>query len=208
RTSELIADILEQNNIEVHRNIGHTGVVGIINGAQAGPSIALRADMDALPMDETAGKSYCSTIAGQAHTCGHDGHSTMLLAAALYLQQNRPARGRIVLIFQPAEETGEGALKMMEEGLLEKFPFEQIYGCHNMPLLGFGKVGMRVGATLSSYADYNIDIDGQGSHAGSQHNSIDPIQVAARMTVELSSLVGRYVEPKQSATVAVGTINA
>jgi len=208
KTAALIADKLEQNGIEVHRNIGHTGVVGIINGELDGPSIALRADMDALPMDEESDKSYRSTVAGQSHTCGHDGHATMLLAASLYLAKNKPKRGRIVLIFQPAEETGEGALKMMEDGLLDKFPFEEIYGCHNMPLLGIGRAGMTAGPTLSSYADFDIEINGLGSHAGSQYSSIDPIQVAARLVTELSSLVSRYIDSKESATVAVGTINS
>ncbi|PHR90969.1 MAG: amidohydrolase [Robiginitomaculum sp.] len=209
KTSELVAGILSSHGIEVHRNIGGTGLVGIITAETDGPTIALRADMDALPMQEqTTGLAYTSTISGQSHSCGHDGHTTMLLGAALYLAKNPPKSGKVVLIFQPAEETGEGAPRMIEDGLFERFPCDEIYGCHNMPLIDKGKAGMRVGPTLSSYVDLEIDIVGKGGHAAAPHTVDDPLQVAARLVTELSSLVGRYVDPSQTATVGIGLLQA
>ena len=207
-TSDYIAEILTGLGIEVHRGIGGTGLVGVIEGAAAGKSIALRADMDALPMQEQTDVEYKSEIDGQSHSCGHDGHSVMLLGAAAYLATNKPKSGRVILIFQPAEELGTGAPRMIEDGLFERFPFEEIYGCHNMPLIEKGKIGMRVGGTLSSYVDMAIDIVGKGGHGAAPHTVNDPLQVAARLVTEFSSFVGRYVNPAHTATIGIGILKA
>jgi len=208
KTSDFVAKILTDHGIEVHRNIGGTGLVGVIKGEEPGRTIALRADMDALPMQELTDVDYKSEIDGQSHSCGHDGHTTMLLGASAYLAQNKPKAGSVVLIFQPAEELGEGAPRMIEDGLFDRFPCEEIYGCHNMPLIEKGKIGMRVGPTLSSYVDMKIDIIGMGGHAAAPHTVNDPLQVAARLATELSSLVGRYVNPAHAATIGIGMLNA
>lgn len=207
-TSDLVASILADNDIELHRGIGGTGLVGIIRSGKEGPTIALRADMDALPMDDMSGTEHKSCHAGKSHACGHDGHTTMLLGASLYLAKNKPATGNVVLIFQPAEEVGLGAPKMIEDGLFDRFPCDEIYGCHNMPLIEKGKVGMRVGPTLSSYADLKIDVNGVGGHAAAPHTVTDPLQVAARLVTEISSLVGRHINPAEAATVGIGMLNA
>lgn len=207
-TSNYVANILADNDIELHRGIGGTGLVGIIRSGKEGPTIALRADMDALPMDDLSGKEHQSCHSGKSHACGHDGHTTMLLGASLYLAKNKPATGNVVLIFQPAEEIGLGAPKMIEDGLFERFPCDEIYGCHNMPLIEKGKAGMRVGPTLSSYADLKIDITGIGGHAAAPHTVTDPLQAAARLVTEISSLVGRYINPAEAATVGIGILKA
>jgi amidohydrolase len=208
RTSAFIAEKLASFGVTVHRGIGVTGVVGVIEGLADGPSIGLRADMDALPMIEETGAPYSSTFPGKFHGCGHDGHTVMLLGAAQYLAANRPARGRVHLIFQPAEEVILGAPRMIEEGLFERFPCSEIYALHTMPLLPEGTAAVRAGATLSAGATFTITVDGVGGHGAAPHTTIDPLQVAARIAVEISSIVGRYVDPAEAAIITVGQLSA
>jgi amidohydrolase len=208
RTSSFVARQLEDWGIEVHRGLGGTGVVGVIRSDAPGPSIGLRADMDALPMQEGTSLPYRSKTDGAFHGCGHDGHTTMLLGAAQYLAQKRPRSGTVHLIFQPAEENTQGAERMLAEGLFERFPCDEIYGFHNMPLLEPGTAGVRTGATLSSVADYEITVGGIGGHGAAPHTTVDPLQTAARLAIEISSIVGRYVDPMQAAVITVGELQA
>ncbi|MCD9029184.1 amidohydrolase, partial [Luteimonas sp. BDR2-5] len=152
RTSALVAEVLESLGLDVHRGLGGTGVVAVIDSGRPGLSIGLRADMDALPMQEHSDADYRSQRDGTAHTCGHDGHTSALLGTATYLVRHPPASGRVVLIFQPAEEGGRGAIRMAGDGLFARFPCDEVYAFHNMPLLGRGKASVRSGATLQSLA--------------------------------------------------------
>ncbi len=165
RTSDIVAELLTGWGIEVHRKIGKTGVIGILEG-QHGPgrSIGLRADMDALPMDETADVPYKSTVPGKFHGCGHDGHTTMLLGAARYLAETRDFAGRVVFIFQPAEEGLGGARAMLADKLFERFPCDEIYGLHNSPHLDPGKIVVRPGPSMAGADFFDIVIKGHGSH--------------------------------------------
>lgn len=207
-TAAFVADRLREFGLDPVTGIGGTGVVAVIEGSEPGPSIALRADMDALPMEEENDLPFRSQNAGAAHCCGHDGHTTALLGTAQYLAQNPPGTGRVVLIFQPAEETGEGAKAMIADGLLDRFAFDEVYAFHNMPLLEPGQAGVRAGAVLNGYAIWRIEVRGVGGHGAAFYKATDPLQAAARLAVEISSLVGRYVDPAQSALVNVGSLQA
>ncbi|MBN8482950.1 MAG: amidohydrolase [Xanthomonadales bacterium] len=208
RTSALVSEVLRGLGLEVHGGLGGTGVVAVIDSGIAGPSIGLRADMDALPMDEQSDLPFRSQRAGVAHTCGHDGHTAALLGTATHLVAHPPARGRVVLIFQPAEEGGRGAIRMIEDGLFERFPCDEVYAFHNMPLLATGEASVRVGATLQSLAVFEIGIEGVGGHAAAPHKANDPLQVAARLAVEISSIVGRHIDPMEAALINVGRLQA
>lgn len=208
RTSSLVAERLHSLGLEVHEGIGGTGVVAIIDGKAPGESIGLRADMDALPLEEQTEIEYRSIRPGVAHSCGHDGHTAALLGTAHHLAVHRPARGRVVLIFQPAEEGGRGAIKMIEDGLFKRFPCDEVYAFHNMPLLGAGMASIRNGATLQSLAVFEIEVHGVGGHAAAPHKANDPLQVAARLATEISAIVGRYIDPMEPALVNVGTLQA
>ncbi|MGY1531347.1 amidohydrolase [Luteimonas sp. A649] len=208
RTAALVAEVLESLGLEVHTGLGGTGVVAVIDSGKPGLSIGLRADMDALPMDEENELPFRSQREGVAHTCGHDGHTAALLGTAKHLVAHPPASGRVVLIFQPAEEGGRGAIKMIDDGLFTRFHCDEVYAFHNMPLLGRGRASVRPGATLQSLAVFEIGIEGVGGHAAAPHKATDPLQVAARLAVEISAIVGRHIDPMEAALINVGKLQA
>ncbi len=208
RTSALVAEVLRGLGLEVHTGLGGTGVVAVIDSGRPGLSIGLRADMDALPMDEQNELPYRSQRPGVAHTCGHDGHTAALLGTAQHLVANPPANGRVVLIFQPAEEGGRGAIRMVEDGLFTRWPCDEVYAFHNMPALPTGQASVRSGATLQSLAVFEIEIEGVGGHAAAPHRANDPLQVAARLAVEISAIVGRHIDPMEAALINVGKLQA
>lgn len=203
-TSEFVARKLRGWDIETHTGIGRTGVVGIIHGSLgSGPSIALRADMDALPIAEAGETAHRSCLPGVFHGCGHDGHTAILLGTACLLAKERRFRGRIVLIFQPAEETLQGSQSMLKDGLLQRFPFDEIYVLHNHPPIPAGSIGVRTGAQLASVDFFSIHITGVGSHGGTPHLSIDPIVVGATLVSALQTIISRSVDPLESAAISI-----
>lgn len=208
RTADFVVEQLRSFGLDPVQGVGGTGVVALIKGQTPGATIALRADMDALPLHETTGRDYASQTPGTAHSCGHDGHTAALLGAAKYLASNPPARGNVLLIFQPAEENGLGALAMIEDGLLEKFPFDEVYSFHNQPLLPAGTAGVRTGPTLNGFIIWELNVTGVGGHGAAFYKATDPVQAAARLATEISSLVGRYVDPVDSALITVCKLQA
>ncbi|MXQ12138.1 M20 aminoacylase family protein [Microvirga makkahensis] len=209
RTSGIVAARLEEWGIEVHRGIGRTGVVGVLKGKREGARrIGLRADMDALPMDEFSNLPYRSTIPGRFHGCGHDGHTTMLLGAARYLAETRDFAGTAVFIFQPAEEGLGGARAMLADKLFERFPCDEIYGLHNTPELGPGQVAVFPGKAMAGASFFDITITGSGSHGAMPHMSRDPIIVATALSQALQSIVSRNVNPLRSAVLSITQIHA
>lgn len=211
RTAGVVADKLKSFGVdEVVTGIGRTGVVGVINGKSdtAGRVIGLRADMDALPITERSSKPYASQNAGLMHACGHDGHTAMLLGAARYLAETRNFDGKVVVIFQPAEEGGAGGKAMVDDGLMDRFGISEVYGMHNMPGIPVGEFAVREGGIMAGTDEFLIDIEGQGGHAAMPHMAIDPIVVAAHIITGLQTLVSRNVDPLRSAVLSVTTINA
>jgi hippurate hydrolase len=195
---------------EVVEGIGRTGVVAVLKGGGEGTerAIGLRADMDALPINEESGKPWASTVAGKMHACGHDGHTAMLLGAARYLAETRRFAGNAVFIFQPAEEGGAGGLAMVEDGMMDRFGIEEVYGMHNMPGLPLGHFATRPGPLMAATDTFTIDIEGHGAHAARPHSSIDPVLVGSAVVQALQSIVARNVDPLASAVVSVTTFNA
>lgn len=208
RTSGIVARKLREFGLDPVEGIGGTGVVAVIDSGKPGPAIALRADMDALPMDDESGKDWHSRTAGVAHACGHDGHTAALLGVAQHLAQHPPVTGRVVLIFQPAEENGLGAGAMIADGLLTRFPFDEVYAFHNMPLLKPGTAGVRTGSTLNGYIIWEITVEGVGGHGAAFFKATDPLQAAARLATEISSIVGRYLDPIESGLITIGSLQA
>jgi len=208
RTSALVADTLRALGLQAQTGLGGTGVVAVVDSGVPGLSIGLRADMDALPMDEDSDLPFRSQRPGVAHTCGHDGHTAALLGVARHLVAHPPASGRVVLIFQPAEEGGRGAIRMIEDGLFTRFACDEVYAFHNMPLLGMGRASVRTGATLQSLAVFEITVEGVGGHAAAPHKANDPLQVAARLAVEIPAIVGRHIDPMETALINVGSLQA
>jgi amidohydrolase len=189
---------------EVVPGIGRTGVVGVIRGRKAGNRvIGLRADMDALPIEEETSLPYKSTVPGKMHACGHDGHTAMLLGAAKYLAETRNFAGTAVVIFQPAEEGGAGALAMVKDGLIKRFGIEEVYGMHNYPGLPVGQFAIRPGPMMAAADHLAIAIEGKGGHAARPHLAIDTILVGAQMINQLQSIVARNIDPLQSAVVSI-----
>ena len=210
RTSALIAEELRKCGVDdVITGIGKTGVVALIHGkGSSTKGIGLRADMDALPIIEDSAVSYKSTIAGKMHACGHDGHTAMLMGAAQELARTRNFSGTAVLIFQPAEEGGAGAKAMIDDGLLSRFPIDEIYGMHNMPGLMAGRFAIRAGALMAASDTIDIVINGKGAHAGRPHQGIDPVLIASQIVTGLQSLVARRTDPLQSAVISICQFNA
>ena len=208
RTSARVAELLESWGIAVTRGIGGTGLVGVLEGARPGRSIALRADMDALPMDEETNLDYRSVNAGVFHGCGHDGHMTMLLGAARYLAQTPDFAGRAVFIFQPAEEGLGGARAMLADGLFDRFPADELYGMHNSPYSAHSRVSIRPGRAQAGAAFFDIAIDGRGSHGAMPHMGRDPIAIGGGVLAELQRIVSRNVDPGHAAVVSVTEFHA
>ena len=210
RTSGIVAGALEALGIEVHRHVGKTGVVGVIHGKTntSGRMIGLRADMDALPIIEDSSAEYCSTQNGLMHACGHDGHTTVLLGAAKYLAQTRQFDGTAVLIFQPAEEGLGGATAMLEDGLFERFPCDEIYAMHNWPALPAGVIGINPGPMMAASDRFEIVIHGRGGHGAHPYLAIDPIVIAAQLITSLQTVVSRNVHPAESAVISFGAVQA
>ena len=199
--------------IEVHRGLGGTGVVGVIRGTADGAgkplrSIGLRADMDALPMEEVNRFAHRSTQPGRMHACGHDGHTAMLLGAAQHLAQHRDFAGTVVLIFQPAEEGGAGAQRMIEDGLFDRFPCDAVFAIHNWPGLAVGEMGIAFGPAMASTSDFEIRIDGRGAHAAMPHLGVDPVFVAIQVAQGLQGLVTRVKRPIDRAVLSITMIHA
>jgi len=210
KTSQIVAERLRAFGVdEVHTGIGNTGVVGLLHGKGRGNRrIGLRADMDALPIHENTGLSYQSTQSGKMHACGHDGHTTMLLGAAKHLAETRDLDGSVALIFQPAEEGLGGALAMMEQGLFQKFPCDEIYGMHNAPNGRPGRFEICKGRAMAGAAFFDIVISGLGSHAALPHQSRDPIVIASGLVSQIQSIVSRNVAPLETCVLSVTQIHA
>jgi amidohydrolase len=194
---------------EVVTGIGRTGVVGLIKGRLGdGPVIGLRADMDALPIKETTGLPHASTVSGKMHACGHDGHTSMLLGAALHFCETRNFRGAVAVIFQPAEEGGGGGREMVNDGMMDRFAILQVYGMHNLPGLPVGEFAIRAGGIMAATDEFNITITGKGGHAAMPHLTIDPVMVGAHMIMALQTIVSRATDPVAALVVSVTCFNA
>jgi amidohydrolase len=212
RTAAAVAEKLAAFGCdEVVPGIGRTGVVGVIRGNRPGgvrKVIGLRADMDALPLQEANELPYKSTVPGKMHACGHDGHTAMLLGAAKYLAETRNFAGTAVVIFQPAEEGGAGGLAMVKDGLMERFGIEEVYGMHNFPGLPAGEFSIRSGAIMAATDNLTIDIEGVGGHAARPHLAVDTILVGAQIVNQVQSIVSRNVDPLDAAVISICTFQA
>jgi hippurate hydrolase len=208
RTSALVAAKLEEWGYEVERGLGGTGVVGRMVRGDGTRRLGLRADMDALPIDEATGLPYASTHSGVMHACGHDGHTAMLLAAAHHLAHRGRFSGTLNLIFQPAEEGGGGALRMMQDGLFDKYPCDAIFAMHNMPGIPQGRLVLRDGAAMASSDYATVTLTGIGGHGAMPHRTADPVVAAASIVMALQTVVSRNIDPLQMAVVTVGAIHA
>jgi amidohydrolase len=207
RTSALVAEKLKSYGVdEVHTGIATTGIVGVIRGKRGGAGIGLRADMDALPMQEYNTFFHASKRAKTMHACGHDGHTTMLLGASKYLAETRNFAGTVHVIFQPAEEGGGGSEKMCLEGLFDRFDCKQVFGVHNRPDLDLGKWGTRVGPFMASADSFSITINGRGGHAARPHLLCDPMVVAANIILATQTIVSRNVSPLDTAVVGISAV--
>lgn len=208
QTSELVAQRLAAWGYEVHRGLGTTGVVGQLTKGRGQKTLGIRADMDALPIQEKTGLPYASTVAGKMHACGHDGHTAILLCAARYLAESVDFNGTLNLIFQPAEENEGGALRMVEEGLFDRFPCDEIYALHNSPGLPVGQIGLITGPAMASFDRATVTLRGRGAHGAMPHHGIDAMQCAASIVLGLQSIVGREIDALKSAVITVGSIQA
>ena len=203
RTSEAVASKLESFGFDVHRGIGQTGVVGVLKRGSGNRAIGLRADMDALPIQEANEFDHRSVHEGVFHGCGHDGHTTMLLGAARYLATSGSFDGTLYVIFQPSEEDGRGALSMIDDGLFERFPMEAVYGMHNMPGIPAGHFAVRKGPIMTSEDVFEIRIQGRGGHASMPERTIDPLVIGAEIILALQTIVSRSVSTRDWCVVSV-----
>ncbi len=209
RTAGKVAELLAQFGVdEVVTGLGRTGVVGVIRGRGPGKTIGLRADMDALPITERTDGPYKSAVPGKMHACGHDGHTAMLLGAAKYLAETRNFDGTAIVIFQPAEEGGAGGKAMLEDGLMERFGIEEVYGLHNMPGMSAGSFGIRTGGIMAATEEFNVVIEGVGGHAAKPHIASDPVIATAHIILALQTIVSRNVDPMRSAVLSVTMMSA
>ena len=210
-TAAFVAAKLKEFGVdEVATGIGRTGVVGIIKGkgGAGGRTIGLRADMDALPLTELTDKPWASKTPGKMHACGHDGHTSMLLGAAKYLAETRNFEGTVALIFQPAEEGGAGALAMIEDGMMERFGIDEVYGMHNMPGIPVGQFAIRKGGIMAAPDRFTITIKGRGGHAAQPHKTIDPIFIGSQLVGSLQAIAARNADPVQSVVISVTRFDA
>ncbi len=207
-TAAFIADRLREFGVdEIHPGIAKTGIVAIINGQGEGPTIGLRADMDALPIEEVTGAEYSSTVKGKMHACGHDGHVTMLLGAAKYLAETRRFAGRVALIFQPAEEDGGGGQVMVQEGIMDRFGIGQVYGIHNAPNVPFGHFSTTPGPLMASVDTAFVHITGKGGHGATPHDCIDPVVAVVGMVSAIQTIIPRNVYALDEAVISVTQIH-
>jgi hippurate hydrolase len=208
RTADLVAAKLTEWGIQIHRGLGTTGVVGIVKSGSSTRAIGMRADMDALPMQEANTFAHTSTCPGKMHACGHDGHTTMLLAAAQHLATHRNFDGTVYLIFQPAEEGGGGAREMIKDGLFERFPMEAVFGMHNWPGSAVGQFAASAGPVMASSNEFKISIHGKGGHAAMPHNTLDPVPVACQLVQSFQTIVSRKLKPIDAGVISVTMIHA
>ena len=210
RTSKIVKEKLQEYGVdELHTEIGKTGVVAIINGNEEGAKkVGVRADMDALPIEETTNLDYASKTPGKMHACGHDGHTTMLLGAAKHLCETRNFKGKAVLIFQPAEEGMGGARLMLKEGLFKKFPCSEIYGIHNSPNGKHGEIAICKGKAMAGASFFDIKINAKGSHAAMPHQSIDPIIICSNLIDQMQAIVSRNTPPLESVVLSITQIHS
>lgn len=208
RTAELVARLLRDWGYEVHTGIGRTGVVGVLRRGRGTARLGLRADMDALPIHEAGAAAHISRHAGCMHACGHDGHTVMLLGAARYLAQAGRFDGTLNLIFQPAEEGQGGALAMLEDGLLERFPCDALFGMHNMPGLPAGQLAFRAGPVMASQDLLEVTLEGVGGHGSMPHLCVDPLVAGADIVMALQTVVARHIDAQQAAVVSIGAFQA
>jgi amidohydrolase len=209
-TAAFVTDKLKSFGCDdVVTGLGKTGVVGIIRGRKGeGATIGLRADMDALPLNEIPGKPYASTIPGKMHACGHDGHTAMLLGAAKYLAETRNFVGSVAVIFQPAEEGGGGGNEMVKDGMMERFDIGKVFGMHNMPGLPVGQFAIRPGPIMAATAEFTITVKGKGGHAAMPHGTIDPIVITSQLVGALQTIASRSTDPVEAVVVSVTKFHA
>jgi amidohydrolase len=208
RTADLVAAKLTEWGIPIHRGMGTTGVVGIVQNGSSSRAIGLRADIDALPMQEFNTFAHASQNRGKMHACGHDGHTAMLLAAAQHLAKNRNFDGTVYLIFQPAEEGGGGAREMIKDGLFEQFPVEAVFGMHNWPGLPVGSFALSEGPVMASSNEFKITIRGKGSHAALPHMGTDPVPIACQMVQAFQTIISRNKKPVDAGVISVTMVHA
>lgn len=208
RTADVIAAKLTEWGIPVHRGLGGTGVVGIVKNGSSSRALGLRADMDALPMQEFNTFAHASKHAGRMHACGHDGHVAMLLAAAQHFAKNRRFDGTVYLVFQPAEEGGGGAREMIKDGLFEKFPMEAVFGMHNWPGSQVGRFAVSPGPVMASTAEFKVVIRGKGGHGAMPHLGVDPVPVACQIVQAFQTIVSRNIKPIDAGVISVTMIHA
>lgn len=208
RTADMVASKLAEWGIPIHRGMGKTGVVGIIQSGTSTRAIGLRADMDALPLQEFNTFAHASQNHGKMHACGHDGHTAMLLAAAQHFAKHRNFDGTVYLIFQPAEEGGGGAHEMMKDGLFEQFPMQAVFGMHNWPGLPTGTFALSPGPVMASSNEFKITIRGKGGHAALPHNALDPVPIACQMVQAFQTIISRNQKPIDAGVISVTMIHA
>lgn len=209
RTSELVADKLRALGLEVHTGLGGTGVVGVLQGKESSDKhVGLRADMDALPLTELNTFAHASCHHGKMHGCGHDGHTTMLLGAATALAANPDFKGTVYFIFQPAEEGQAGAKRMLEDGLFERFPIQEVYGMHNWPGVPAGQFAVHSGPAMASTDSFDIEIRGKGGHAAMPDTVIDPVLVAGHLITAVQSIIARNITPTSSGVISITRMHA
>ncbi|ATF91016.1 Uncharacterized hydrolase YxeP [Cedecea neteri] len=208
RTSDRIAGLLTEWGYEVHRGLGGTGVVGTLKVGNGGKRLGIRADMDALPMQEQTGLPWASQVEGKMHACGHDGHCAILLSAARYLAEKKSFNGTLHLIFQPSEEKIGGAKRMIDDGLFKLFPCDAVFGLHNFPLIPAGQIVTKPGALMASSDSMTITLEGKGGHGSMPEHCIDPTIAGASIVMALQTIVSRNIDPQDSAVVTVGSLQS